>query len=93
MIDLRQKRVRWFRTFAMSVSQIHDDDDPPVELTIEIQGNASSHPKGGDSDGQERKARREGWSDLVDFATNQGFGSQTRGHGMQLSNGSPELDP
>lgn len=29
------KRVRWFRTFAMNVSQIYDDDDSPVELKIE----------------------------------------------------------
>jgi len=30
------KRVRWFRTFAMNVSQIYDDDDKPIELTIEV---------------------------------------------------------
>lgn len=30
------KRVRWFRTFAMNVSQIYDDDDAPVELKIEV---------------------------------------------------------
>lgn len=31
------KRVRWFRTFAMNVSQIYDDDDkPPVELKIDV---------------------------------------------------------
>lgn len=29
------KRVRWFRTFAMNVSQIYDGDDSPVELKIE----------------------------------------------------------
>lgn len=29
------KRVRWFRTFAMNVSQIYDDDNDPVELKIE----------------------------------------------------------
>lgn len=29
------KRVRWFRTFAMNVSQIYDDDDNPVELKID----------------------------------------------------------
>jgi hypothetical protein len=28
------KRVRWFRTFAMNVSQIYDSDDDPVELDI-----------------------------------------------------------
>lgn len=32
------QRVRWFRTFAMNVSQIYDEDDgsPPVELDIRI---------------------------------------------------------
>ncbi len=28
------QRVRWFRTFAMNVSQIYDEDDKPVELEI-----------------------------------------------------------
>jgi hypothetical protein len=33
------QRVRWFRTFAMNVSQIYDGDsemDEPVELKIEL---------------------------------------------------------
>jgi hypothetical protein len=30
------QRIRWFRTFAMNVSQIYDGDDNPVEMTIEI---------------------------------------------------------
>jgi hypothetical protein len=29
------RRVRWFRTFAMNVSQIHDDEAKPVEMKIE----------------------------------------------------------
>ncbi len=29
------KRIRWFRTFAMNVSQIYDGDDDVVELKIE----------------------------------------------------------
>ena len=29
-----EKRVRWFRTFAMNVSQVYDSDDQPVELMI-----------------------------------------------------------
>jgi hypothetical protein len=29
------QRVRWFRTFAMNVSQIYDEDDQPVEMKIE----------------------------------------------------------
>lgn len=32
----KEKRVRWFKTFAMNVSQVYDDDDNPVELKIEI---------------------------------------------------------
>jgi hypothetical protein len=28
------QRVRWFRTFAMNVSQIYDEDDSPVEMEI-----------------------------------------------------------
>ena len=30
------KRVRWFRTFAMNVSQVYDDDESPVELEIHV---------------------------------------------------------
>ncbi len=32
----QEKRLRWFRTFAMNVSQVYDDDDKPVELNISI---------------------------------------------------------
>jgi hypothetical protein len=28
------QRIRWFRTFAMNVSQIYDEDDSPVEMEI-----------------------------------------------------------
>lgn len=31
-----EKRVRWFRTFAMNVSQVYDEDDKPVELNISL---------------------------------------------------------
>ena len=31
------QRVRWFRTFAMNVSQIYDDDEPPVEMKIDLE--------------------------------------------------------
>lgn len=31
-----EKRLRWFRTFAMNVSQVYDTDDNPVELQIEL---------------------------------------------------------
>jgi hypothetical protein len=30
------QRVRWFKTFAMNVSQIYDADDEPVEMKIEL---------------------------------------------------------
>jgi len=30
------KRVRWFRTFAMNVSQIYDNDEEPIELKIDV---------------------------------------------------------
>jgi hypothetical protein len=30
------QRVRWFRTFAMNVSQIYDADTDPVEMTVEL---------------------------------------------------------
>lgn len=33
-----EKRLRWFKTFAMNVSQVYDDDDHPVEITIAITG-------------------------------------------------------
>jgi len=29
-------RLRWFRTFAMNVSQVYDDDKEPVELEINV---------------------------------------------------------
>ena len=32
------QRVRWFRTFAMNVSQIYDGDSEPVEMKIELEG-------------------------------------------------------
>jgi len=32
----RASRVRWFRTFAMNVSQIYDGEDEPVEMKIEL---------------------------------------------------------
>jgi hypothetical protein len=31
------QRVRWFRTFAMNVSQIYDDESEPVEMKIELE--------------------------------------------------------
>lgn len=31
------QRVRWFRTFAMNVSQIYDSDDDPVEMQIDLE--------------------------------------------------------
>jgi hypothetical protein len=32
----QDNRVRWFRTFAMNVSQVYDDDQAPVELDIKV---------------------------------------------------------
>jgi hypothetical protein len=34
-------RVRWFRTFAMNVSQIYDGEGEPVEMTIELEKGAN----------------------------------------------------
>ncbi|MGO9359267.1 MAG: hypothetical protein ACLP1D_16645 [Xanthobacteraceae bacterium] len=31
------QRLRWFRTFAMNVSQIYDGDDEPVEMKIDLE--------------------------------------------------------
>jgi hypothetical protein len=31
------QRIRWFRTFAMNVSQIYDGDGEPVEMKIELE--------------------------------------------------------
>jgi hypothetical protein len=36
------QRLRWFRTFAMIVSQIYDEDDNPVELSIKIDKEAAN---------------------------------------------------
>ncbi len=30
------RRLRWFKTFAMNVSEIYDDPDKPIDLSIEI---------------------------------------------------------
>ena len=30
------QRVRWFRTFAMNVSQIYDGENEPVEMKIDL---------------------------------------------------------
>jgi hypothetical protein len=35
------QRIRWFRTFAMNVSQIYDADDAPVEMKIELEKDAA----------------------------------------------------
>jgi len=35
-------RVRWFRTFAMNVSQIYDEDGEPVEMKIELEKEAAN---------------------------------------------------
>jgi hypothetical protein len=35
------KRLRWFRTFAMNVSEIYDTEGEPVELKIEMETHAS----------------------------------------------------
>jgi hypothetical protein len=36
------QRMRWFRTFAMNVSQIYDGDSEPVELKIELEKEAAN---------------------------------------------------
>lgn len=36
------QRVRWFRTFAMNVSQIYDEDGEPVEMKIELEKEAAN---------------------------------------------------
>lgn len=36
------QRVRWFKTFAMNVSQIYDEDDKPVELDIKVAKEAAN---------------------------------------------------
>ncbi len=36
------QRVRWFRTFAMNVSQIYDGDSEPVEMKIELEKEAAN---------------------------------------------------
>ena len=30
----KERRLRWFKTFAMNVSQVYDGEDDPVELNI-----------------------------------------------------------
>lgn len=33
----KEKRVRWFKTFAMNVSQVYDEEDDPVEIEIKAE--------------------------------------------------------
>jgi hypothetical protein len=35
-------RVRWFRTFAMNVSQIYDGDGEPVEMKVDLDKEAAN---------------------------------------------------
>ncbi len=37
------QRVRWFRTFAMNVSQIYDGDGEPVEMKIELEAKEAAN--------------------------------------------------
>jgi hypothetical protein len=32
----KERRIRWFKTFAMNVSQVYDGEDDPVELNISL---------------------------------------------------------
>ena len=36
-----ESRLRWFRTFAMNVSQVYDDDTNPVELKINLEAHVA----------------------------------------------------
>jgi hypothetical protein len=40
-IGIRTQRVRWFRTFAMNVSQIYDNETP-IELEIKVAKEAAN---------------------------------------------------
>jgi hypothetical protein len=43
-IETGHYRLRWFRTFAMSVSQIYDaDDDDTVEMKIELESKGAAN--------------------------------------------------
>jgi hypothetical protein len=37
------QRVRWFRTFAMNVSQIYDGEGDPVEMKIDLEKNETAN--------------------------------------------------
>lgn len=41
----REKRLRWFKTFAMNVSQVYDSEDEPIELSITSNGGGHDAPK------------------------------------------------
>jgi len=40
------QRLRWFRTFAMNVSQVYDEDEDPVDLTVNLSKNNDSQASG-----------------------------------------------
>lgn len=42
----KEKRMRWFKTFAMNVSQVYDDEDEPIELTVSLEKQQQGHPGG-----------------------------------------------
>lgn len=37
----KEKRLRWFKTFAMNVSQVYDEEDKPVELSVTAEPTAN----------------------------------------------------
>lgn len=39
-----EKRLRWFKTFAMNVSQVYDNDSSPVELDIRVEKQLQDPP-------------------------------------------------
>lgn len=41
----RDRRLRWFRTFSMNVSQVYDTEDDPVEFTISMPTKDDGGPK------------------------------------------------
>jgi hypothetical protein len=42
LLLFERERKRWFRTFAMDVSQIYDGDGEPVEMKIDLDKEAAN---------------------------------------------------
>lgn len=42
----KEQRLRWFKTFAVNVSEVYDDATEPVDLKVELLGSTTNSGHG-----------------------------------------------